>query len=335
VSRDYESESAFKSRPCLPGTGVKAFVVTGTQRTGTNILREILNTNNGIAMVAEILTPCPPPGQMILDQAQVSRNFGDPYNYNFPETATVAPRPGLNYRGHWGNFLRELSPGRFPAANPGDAEALLDQYFEFLLDQIRHHWAYADKSACRAIGVDIKYSHLRHLAPIDWRGDAPPFLLEYFRSRGVTLIHAIRQNVIHCAISALMVRHVQACHNYEGIVIDHGYEIDSDECLTYARNIVKARREFLQHVAGFAVVECHYEDLLLDIARSGPEGEIADGRGPLRDIADALGVPFGFRYDGRLRKSIAVPYSRLLSNRDALVRALEQSEFSAFAVSLA
>ena len=37
------------------------FVVIGTQRTGTNILRETLNTNEEIAMLGEVLTPSPAP----------------------------------------------------------------------------------------------------------------------------------------------------------------------------------------------------------------------------------------------------------------------------------
>ena len=41
--------------------GYRLFVVIGAQRTGTNILREILNTNERIAMLGEVLMPSPAP----------------------------------------------------------------------------------------------------------------------------------------------------------------------------------------------------------------------------------------------------------------------------------
>lgn len=42
-------------------SGNHLFVVIGAQRTGTNLLREILNTNERIAMLGEVLTPSPAP----------------------------------------------------------------------------------------------------------------------------------------------------------------------------------------------------------------------------------------------------------------------------------
>lgn len=334
VSQD--SESRFKltlnSRSCLPETGVKLFVVIGTQRTGTNILRELLNTNEGIAMVAEVLTPCPPPGERILDPTTNSGKDDNPYQCL--GTGPAEPRPGLNYRGHWGNFLRHVPTGRFPAATASEAEELLDDYFKFLLDQIQRHWSHADKSGCCAIGVDIKYSHLGHLAPLNWDASAAPFILDYLRSREVPLIHAIRKNVIQCAISAMHVSLTKLPHNYQGTVNDRYYPIDIDECLAYARRIVQDRDNFIKLAKDFTIIECGYEDLTRDMERSNSDGKILDGPGPLHRIAEALRVPFCFRDDGRLRKSINVPYSRLLSNWDALVRAVENTEFSALATTL-
>jgi hypothetical protein len=75
--------------------GRHLFVVIGAQRTGTNILREILNTNEHIAMLGEVLTPSPAPA-------------------------------------HWDNFSRTLPIGSIHPANFGEAESLLDQYFEFV-----------------------------------------------------------------------------------------------------------------------------------------------------------------------------------------------------------
>jgi hypothetical protein len=335
-ARKDDSGGIFKfksqSRSCLPGTGVKVFVVTGTQNTGSELLREVLNTNEAIAMVAEILTPCPPPGQGIPDRVTVSRDLDHPFEC--AGTAVFEPRPGLNYRGHWGNFLRQLPPGRFPAANAAAAALLVDHYFRFLLDQIRHQWAHADKSGCRAIGVEIKYSHLGQLAPMNWDASAAPFIVDYLRSRGVTLIHATRQNLIHCALSAMITPQMKVPRHDQGTVIDRSYALDIEECLAYARRIAHERDIFLKLAKDFTVIECCYEDLNRDLARSNSEGEIADGPGPLREIAKALGVPFGFRHARRLGHSDNVPYSQWLSNWDVLVRTVGQSEFSAFVTTL-
>ena len=283
--------------PMFPGTGINFFVVIGAQRTGTNLLREILNTNEQIAMLAEILSPSPAPA-------------------------------------HWENFLRGHPAETFPAAGPTEAEALLDRYFQFVLYRIRNHWVGADKSRCRAIGVDIKYNQLRQLDPLGWSSSAPPFLLSYLKARGAVLIHTTRTNVIHCAISAMIASERNFWHNYEGAVVDRRYFIDPDRCLKYAHTIVGDRDAFLAAAKDCKVAECCYERLTAEIAEAAGTQSIPDRPGPLHGIARALEVPFQFRYDGRLRKAINVPYSQLLLNREALARALNDSDFSAFAGTL-
>src|ERR1700683_1862820 len=111
--------------------GGPLFVVIGAQRTGTNILREILNTNDQIAMLGEILTPSPAPA-------------------------------------HWDNFCRGLPVRSTHPESVDEAEGLLDRYFEFVRYRIRNHWEGNRKSRSHAIGVDIKYNQLRLIAPTDW-----------------------------------------------------------------------------------------------------------------------------------------------------------------------
>src|ERR1700689_4064665 len=81
----------------------RLFAVIGAQRTGTNLLREILNSNDQIAMLGEVLTPHTAPA-------------------------------------HWDNFCRDLPVRGTHPATVGEAEALLDQYFEFVKYRIRNHW---------------------------------------------------------------------------------------------------------------------------------------------------------------------------------------------------
>jgi hypothetical protein len=281
----------------LRGGNVHLFVVIGAQRTGTNILREILNTNHEIAMLGEVLSPSPAPA-------------------------------------HWENFCRDLPPMMVRPMSTTDAEALLDQYFDFVQYRIHNHWQRNLKSRSHAIGVDVKYNQLRQIAPITWVYNAPPFLVCYLRSRGATLIHTTRKNVIHCALSRIIASQRNVWHNYEGVIIDRTYYIEVDECLALARMIVQNRDAFLALSKGCEVVSCCYEDLIGDLARAGAGEEIPDGPGPLRDIAKALGASFSFSYERRLQKAVNIPYSKLLSNRDALVKALKESEFSEFASSL-
>jgi Stf0 sulphotransferase len=275
----------------------RLFVVVGVQRSGTNILREILNTNKHIAMLGEVLSPNPAPSC-------------------------------------WYNFIAELPAGVVPCATSIDAESLLDRYLEFIEYRIRNHWVDGDKSGCDAIGMDIKYSQLRDIAPLSWDSAALPFLLGYLKSREAIIIHVIRRNVIQCAISAMIATQRGVWHNYDGAKIDRSYHVDVEQCLAHARAIVRERAAFVELAKGFPVVTSCYEDLTNEITRAAPDGEIPDGSGPLHDAAKALGVPFGFRYDGRLRKAINVPYARLLSNYGCVIQAVRQSEFSNFASSL-
>ena len=275
----------------------RLFVVVGVQRSGTNILREILNTNKHIAMLGEVLSPNPAPSC-------------------------------------WYNFIAELPAGVVPCVTSIDAKSLLDRYLEFIEYRIRNHWVDGDKSGCDAIGMDIKYSQLRDIAPVNWDSAALPFLLGYLKSREAIIIHVIRRNVIQCAISAMIATQRGVWHNYDGAKIERSYHVDVEQCLAHARAIVRERAAFVELAKGFPVVTSCYEDLANEITRAAPDGEIPDGSGPLHDAAKALGVPFGFYYDGRLRKAINVPYARLLSNHGALVQAVRQSEFSHFASSL-
>jgi len=268
---------------------VQLFVVIGAQRTGTNILREILNTNHQIAMLGEILSP----------------------------SSAAA---------HWDNFCRGLPARSTHPESVDEAEELLDRYFEFVRYRIRNHWEGNRKSRSRAIGVDIKYNQLRLITPFGWHHKLP-FMLSYLRSRGAILIHTTR-NVIHSAISTMIASQRNLWHNYDRAVIEASYQIAVEECVARARAIAQERESFLNLTQGWKLVSCRYERFMADLNRAGSEERIPVGPGPLRNIAETLGSSYDFRYDRRLQKAINIPYSRLLSNYDALIRRLEVSEFA-------
>jgi hypothetical protein len=324
----------FARRPNF--SDVRLFLVTGTQRTGTNLLREVLNTHPGIAMMGEVLTPAPVPGHQLPVPPYPDQSPKETASsYQIEGTVPGPIHPGLRYAAYWGNFLRTLPVRAFPAKTAPEAEALLDRYFDYLLDLVRTRWAVDDKTGVRAIGIDIKYTHLGRLAPTDWDPALPPFLLGYLRARGVPIIHALRRNVIQCAISGMIMRQTGIAHNYGGRTMEERITIDVPRCLGWAWWIRNEREKFLEQAKGFSMVDCEYDDLAREIARADPlTGEIPDAPGPLRDLAGALGVPFQFRYNGGLQKSINIPYSRLLTNRDELVRTLGETKFAEFAATL-
>ena len=269
----------------------------GAQRTGTNLLREILNTNEQIAMLGEILSSSPAPAHW--------------ENFCAGSRRTVFhPRAPRRPRRFW-TAISNLFSTAFEATGWAATRAA------------------AAPSALMSSTTSCDSSPLSTGVP-----QLRPFFLSYLKARGATLIHTTRRNVIHCAISAMIAGQRNFWHNYEGAVIDRRYFVDAERCLQYAQAIVSNRDAFLAGTRDCKVADCCYEDLTAEIARAAANGEIPDGPGPLRDIAKALRVPFRFRYDGRLRKAINVPYFRLLLNQETLSQALRQSEFAAFDISL-
>ncbi len=277
--------------------GIGLFVVIGAQRTGTNLLREILNTNDHLAMLAEVMTPNPAPA-------------------------------------HFDNYLRTLSPGAAATDTVSNTKSLLDSYFDYACHRISNFWIDGDKSRVKAIGVDIKYNQLRTVTPAQWSSANSPYLLEYLRQRGALIVHTTRTNVIHCSISALVAAERNLWHNYDGRRIERAYRIKPQSCLDYARLIMRDREDFARAAHGCRIVHCRYEDLAAEIHDVPIGGAIRSSGGPLTDVADALGVPFDFHNRGRLQRAIDVPYSKLISNHAELIRAVRQSEFAELADSL-
>src|SRR4051812_2431999 len=148
----------------LPERNTRLFAVIGNQRTGTNILREILNTNEWIAMLGEILSPSPAPA-------------------------------------HWQNFISALPDDERRRLMAAERERLLDRYFDFICYRVREHWAERAKRSSRAIGIDVKYHQLRQFESPGNAAIGRPLIIEYLRRHEAILIHTTR-NVLHCAISA-------------------------------------------------------------------------------------------------------------------------------------
>ena len=310
LNRDSSGNLRCNNRPLFAGTETKLFVVIGFQRTGTEILSEILNTHEDITAFQEILLPS--------------------YEQEF------AIGLHLISEGIYplDNFLRENSCSKLSLVSSTESESLLDRYFEYIQGRVRQSARSSSKRQGRLIGINVKYSQLNDHNPGLWDSNAPPFLLCYLKSRGVQLIHTTRKNVIHCAISSMIATQRGVWHDYEGASIEQAYFIDIDKCLESARRLVRERESFLRFAHQFSFVPCCYEDLCRDLIRAAPDTEIPDAPGPLQDIAAALDIPFRFQYSGNLRKAIRIPYSQLISNSADLIEAIKRSEFSDLASTL-
>jgi hypothetical protein len=276
----------------------RLFMVVGTQRTGTTLLRDILNSNDNVVMVAEVMLPH-------LDSC------------------------------HWDHFAPNLSAGSLPPPDEASGLDMLDRYFRYIHCQVRAKWNDPRKSSTCAIGVDIKCDQLRLVEPVGWPATAAPFMLHYARQRSVVLINTIRRNVVQCAVSFLLGLQRNFWHNYEGRGMERAYELNVGECIAYARGIVEQQQEFERVTKGYPVARCHYDDLVATIAQAGPGGDLSSHPGPLQEIADALGIPCRFGYDGRLQRAINRPYSEVISNHGALLAAIRASEFASFADTIA
>jgi hypothetical protein len=202
------------------------FVVIGARRTGTNLLREILNTNHAAAMLGEVFTPSPAPA-------------------------------------HWSNFLEHETRRVFPPPNFVDAASLMDEYFEYVEYRIRNHWQDNKKAAAHALGFDVKYDQLGRITPSDNASSASPFLLEYFKSRRFVLIHTTRYNVIKCALSEIIAQRRNLWHNYGGARFDRPYYVVPSDCLSRARSTARRRGEFERFAERYQLIEATMSNSLM------------------------------------------------------------------------
>jgi len=265
------------------------FWVIGAQRTGTTLLREILNSNGKLMMVAEVLLPYPD-------------------------------------RFHWEHFVGALPAKALNVEDEQAGFALLDSYFAYLHSEMTERWNEPHKTGAIAFGIDVKLDQLRFIEPAGWPSDAVPFMLHYAMVRNVMLINTVRRNVIQCAVSSLLAEKRNYWHNYEARDFDRAYEIDVHECLARARAIVEYQHAFEESTRDYPVQRCDYEDLAEAAARCGDD--LCKLPGPLSGIADAFGIPRRFFFHGRLRRAVNKPYQDIISNYADLVGAISLSEFA-------
>jgi LPS sulfotransferase NodH len=286
------------AQPVRPPGFENAFALIGCQRTGTHLLREILNTNPAIAVMAEVFSQYP-------------------------------------HRAYWQNFLRRQPASRFPPQRPAEAAALLDEYFEVVRRDVhrRPDWYGGAKPKLKTVGLDIKYNQLRFVAPVFGDITARPLLLSYMSDRGIGIVHLIRRNLMHTAISIIIANQRNLWQNYDGRKIDGKFQIPPKELLIYMRWVAAERGEFQRLAYNIPIFDCYYEDLVVDLARVHADAIFPSDTTTLGPLATFLNVPNEFRHRGNIHKAINKPYPDVIENYDEVLRTVEDSEFAEFATS--
>lgn len=279
-----------------PHTKPTPFALVSCQRSGTHLFEEIFNSNPCAALLIESF-------------CSIDKDV------------------------YWPNYLHSLPPSRFPPQFPANAMELLDGYFDRLQrdtdDDVDYYGG--PKRRLTALGWDVKYNQLRCLTPQFRDLRSPPILLDYFRSRKFCIIHLVRNNIVHAALSLIVAKWRNVWVNTDRTTIEGRYHVSWQMLRDEMTWIAEERDEFLRLAHGLPIQTCTYEDLVGDVCRAGSRGEIPADSVALRPVAEFLGLPNLFRYAGTQRKVINRPYAEIIEDYDGLVQALRDSEYAEFA----
>jgi len=272
------------------------FALVSCQRSGTHLFLEIFNSNPHAALFAEAFCPF---------EKQV----------------------------YWNHYVRSLPARLYPPQFPADAMDLLDGYLERIQADVDDDADYygGPKRQLAALGLDVKYNQLRCVAPLFGDLRSPPLLLDYFRSRGFGIIHLVRKNIVHAALSLIIAKWRNVWTNDSGSVIRGRYHVSWDMLHSEISWMVEEHKEFLRAAQGLPVLTCTYEDMVDDLRNANRAGVLPANTTVFRPVADLLGLPDLFRYAGNHRKVINRPYAEIVEGHDELVRALRDSEYAEFA----
>jgi hypothetical protein len=270
--------------------GVTYFALIGSQRCGTNFLRELLNTNPETVVHGEVLMPYPLPNC-------------------------------------WHNYVRTMVNRAMPPLYAPDATELFDDYLVYLREDVKR--GYIGKvGSLSAVGLDIKYNQLRYITPLIRDLRQGPFLLDYFRRRDVPILHMRRRNLIHQALSIEIAQARNVYHNYGNSEFEGTVELDVVKLIKTARWIAAEVDTFELMSRGGRMLEVAYEDIVKDCKGVDGSGSFSSGAVTMPKIAEFLGIPNEFSNPSTIAKVVNRPYSEILENHSDVLSAIEASEFS-------
>ncbi|MFT7536594.1 MAG: hypothetical protein ACI85K_002548, partial [Hyphomicrobiaceae bacterium] len=276
--------------------GVTYFALVGSQRCGTNFFRELMNTNQQTVVHGEILMPYPLPNC-------------------------------------WHNYVRTMVNRAMPPIYAKDCVDLVDDYLVFLREDVKR--GYPGKlGVLSAVGLDIKYNQLRFIAPLIRDLEQKPFLIDYFWRRNMPIVHMMRRNTIHQALSLVIAAARNVYHNYGGKKFDGKVKLDPEAVISHAAWVAKDREVFRTLAGGMKYLEVCYEDVAEDCKSADESGRIREDSLILSKVADFLNVPNEFYAPSTISKVINRPYSEIIENYQEVVAAVRKSEFKKLADSI-
>jgi hypothetical protein len=268
------------------------FVLVGSQRSGTNFVREVLNTHPKVHVHGEVMWP--------------------------------SPHPAV-----WHNFLRTCSYRSQPAILDADASQLFDDYLVHLSEDTRRGNPMKADSVSM-IGIDIKYNQMRTAGPLIQDLSAPPFLFGYLRDRRIPLLHVLRRNLLHQALSLVIAESRGIYHNYGGRTFDGNLVVEPSRVVERCYWIAEQRALFRQMSSGSEVHDLAYEDLADLCDQDSSEDKLDASSEVVAGLTAFLAVDADFRRPKSISKVINRPYRKILSNYEELKRAILVSEFHQF-----
>lgn len=279
-----------------PLDGATLFLLVGSQRSGTNFLRELLVTNPATVVHGEVFYPYPLPNC-------------------------------------FHNFVRTMVTRQLPPVHYEDGIALLDDYAVFLREDYKR--GYPDKAGnARVIGLDVKHNQLRFLTPVHHDLQMRPLLLEYCGRRGIPILHLVRTNVLQQAMSMAMAEARNVYHNYGGGAVEQPIQVSVPRLLECARWIETSAATFREMVRDLRVLEISYERLVAACARVAPGAKLGESARVMGEVASFLGIENDFLHPTSIKKVVDRPYRELVANYSEVVAAIRESEFEPFLASI-
>lgn len=267
------------------------FALIACQRSGTQLLCEVVNSNPCLAL------------------------WGEPFS-RYPHPA------------HWPYYMQTLAAEKYPPAYPSDAFELLDEYMRAMERQVAivAPWCDAAKPELQTLGIDLKYNQLRCISTLYSDLNAQPVLLEFLVSRGFRIVQLVR-NPLHVAISVIVANTRKLWHNERPCDFQGRYRLPPEQLLGHLKWIRNEREEFQRLSRGVPVQTITYEDMVADLRRVEQGSELPPDTAVFSRLAESLDAPNKFVFRGKMSKVINKPYTEVLENYDELVAAIRDSEF--------
>jgi hypothetical protein len=264
-------------------------VMLARQRSGTNALRDVLDSHADIFCLPEVFQSQP----SVKARLEVETNY-----FNFLEEHK--------------NRLKEI------VTSQQAQEEFFLEYVEFLR-------SFSDK---RYVLIDIKYNSA-HNVDGPWRDiAAEPSLFDYIRNNGMRVLNLTRVNYLRFYLSWVKTNLTQKYHLHAGSnagtnTDEEGLTVDLDDLLFRLRRCQSEDSLVKRMLGGYSQYKAiEYEELFPRLG-APPSAEVLDR------VAEWLGIEASFpKTEPRYRKMAVLPLSKAIANYDEVAETLSGTEFA-------